>query len=296
MRDGTRELFQYNLCDNCQSLVLQNIPTDYKKYYTNYYTGNKKYYTINFLRKLFWRLRSFISMYLAYSLTAKISYNTMLKWAHLTRISYSSKILDVGCGNGDILFEFKKHGFSDLTGIDPFPPENMEALKSISISKDTIFTYNTSCSFDLIMFNHSLEHMNDHERVLEKAMQLLHPDGKLLIRMPIINEAFYNYLDNWVQIDAPRHIIIHSVKSFKLLAEKLGLEVTHIFYDSTTFQFLGSEQNLKDISFFAENSYQVDKGRSIFSEEDFLKYKVMVKEYNATGKGDQAGFVLRIKK
>ena len=40
-------------------------------------------------------------------------------------ITKNSSILDVGCGNGDLLFALKENGFNSIFGIDPYLKENI---------------------------------------------------------------------------------------------------------------------------------------------------------------------------
>lgn len=91
------------------------------------------------------------------------------------------------------------------------------------------------------MFHHSFEHISDPLEALETVRSLLAPNGRCLIRVPVVSWARNEYGANWVQIDAPRHFFLHTEKSMEILAEKVGLEITRVEYDSTEFQFWGSE-------------------------------------------------------
>jgi hypothetical protein len=145
------------------------------------------------------------------------------------------------------------------------------------------------------MMNHSFEHMPNQANVLNSLKPILAKGAKVLIRMPVVNEAFYQYRENWVQIDAPRHLGIHSVKSFKLLAQTCGYDILEVFYDSTSFQFTGSEQNRADIAFFEPTSLKINPEKSIFKAEQLIEFEKKAVEYNSAGKGDQAGFILSLK-
>ena len=66
--------------------------------------------------------------------------------------------------------------------------------------------------------------------------------------MPIVPcYAFEKYQENWVQIDAPRHMIIHSIKSINFLIKEYKLKLLDIKYDSDEFQFWGSIQYKNNI-------------------------------------------------
>jgi SAM-dependent methyltransferase len=296
MMKGNGEVFTYQFCGLCQTLTLIDPPADPAKYYDDYYTEKKSFYPINNVMGTAWRLRCRLSLLGFFPLIRLFAYNTMLDWCNrIKKIRLDSAILDVGCGNGDILFEFSKHGFTNLTGVDLFPPEITDTSFKWKFIKGEISEV-TCQKFDLIMFHHSLEHMTDHEQVLSKARDLLKPSGAILVRIPVINKPFWDYLENWVQIDAPRHVKIHSVQSFKELCGKLELTVDDVFFDSTDFQFLGSEENKRNIPHNDNASYKKNRENSIFSEADFLRFENSAKQYNREGLGDQAGFIIRVKK
>jgi len=293
MMYGTKEEFEYYLCNYCNALQIKTIPNNISKYYENYYTQKKGYTTISNLRRILWNIRSNLALSGFYPIIEFLSFNSILHWAKIAEINKNSRILDVGCGNGDVLFEFKKHGFKNLYGIDPNLADIN--LKDIKLHKNDIISYHTDEGFDLIMFNHSFEHIYEQHKTLDRALNLLNDTGSIMIRIPIINKAFETYKEDWVQIDAPRHFVIHSIKSIKLLCEKNRLEIYNYFFDSTAFQFLGSEQFKKGISSYANRSYKTSINGSIFSEKDIKNYEKKAKYYNQNGLGDQAAFFIRKK-
>lgn len=290
---GTGTEFRYVLCNWCGCVFLAEVPSDIGKYYQGYYTGSKQYYRLGKLKKIFWRTRSRLAVAGLFPLIHIFSYNTMLHWAYLAKIKFNSPILDVGCGNGDILFEFSKHGFTNLTGIDPYPQGEKSSLFQWNFEKTDMPEFNTQQKFDLIMFNHSLEHVPDHESILKKCKSLLTDKGMVMIRIPIVNKAFSDYRENWVQLDAPRHLLLHSLKSFRHLCDKAGYGVEKIFYDSTELQFMGSEQYKRGIPLYSEKSYKSVGSAGIFTSSEMESFRKKAKEYNKKGFGDQAVFFIR---
>ena len=118
-------------------------------------------------------------------------------------------------------------------------------------------------------------------------------DGMCLIRIPLVSsEAWKKYGTHWVQLDAPRHFFLYSIESLKVLAGKTNFKIKEIVYDSTEFQFWGSEQNLKGIPLMAENSHGRNPDKSDFSQEEIKNYKKMAKKLNREGLGDQVAVYL----
>lgn len=211
-------------------------------------------------------------------------------WFEKINPSFKLKILDVGCGNGELLSEFRKYGFKNLTGIDPFIENDIHLDNGVIIYKKEIEELDSV--FDFIIFNHSFEHMSLPLEVLKKTYSILNPGGFVLIRVPVTGEAWEKYHENWVQIDAPRHFYIHSIKSMKILTEKAGFKLNDIVFDSTEFQFWGSEQYKKGIPLISEQSYAVNPGKSLFTPDEISSYLSEAKELNRKNEGDQACFYL----
>jgi len=130
--------------------------------------------------------------------------------------------LDVGCGNGQMIKELKWHGFSCLTGIDAFIHSDEAPLKGVKILKMGIAEMEGT--FDCIMLHHSFEHMDDPAGVCRHIARLLAQDGWALIRMPTVSSyAWEKYRQHWAQLDAPRHICVQSLKSWRYLPNRQGL-------------------------------------------------------------------------
>lgn len=150
--------------------------------------------------------------------------------------------------------------------------------------------------FDVVMFSHSFEHLWEPGEALKYARRLLADDGVCIIRIPVIPcAAWERYGVRWVQIDAPRHFYVHSVKGLTFLADEMGFEVENVVYDSTSFQFWGSEQYEKDVALQDPRSFFVNPLKSKFSFRQILAFSREARRLNAGGRGDQASFYLKKK-
>ncbi|MEX2592996.1 MAG: class I SAM-dependent methyltransferase [Anditalea sp.] len=246
-------------------------PEDYYAYITLNESGTLR----KILKKIRWKFFTLFDISLFRPL-----YGSWLKNAGA---ELDDKIADIGCGNGQLLYEMYASGFSNLTGIDPFIESSKVINPSLSLLKNSI--YEIEESFDLIMMHHSFEHMDEPKKGLEKANQLLKPGKKLLIRIPISDgEAWKIYGVHWAQLDAPRHFFIHSVKSIRLLAEQTGFEVSQITYDSNEYQFWASEAIMRDVP--------STQAQGLFTAKELKKFNEKAKKLNQIEKGDQACFYL----
>jgi len=296
MMFGFEDVFDYFQCANCGCLQIKEIPENISKYYPNNYYSfnvfpNKNKYNI---KKVIKFLRDYYAVF-DKGLIGKLVYkkipNEALRSLSKIKLSKNSKILDVGCGSGYLLFSLQTIGFKNLLGIDPYIKEDINYKNGLKILKKTINNINNK--FDLIMFHHSFEHISNPLETLYFSNKLLSDNGVCLIRIPVVDSwAWENYGVNWVQIDAPRHFFLHSPKSMEILSKKAGFKIKEIVYDSTEFQFWGSEQNKNNISRSSNNSYNLNPSKSIFSKKDIKIFKKKSKKLNLEKRGDQAVFYL----
>lgn len=206
-------------------------------------------------------------------------------------LSLGSGILDVGSGAGGTLLALRRFGFRDLVGVDPFLASDLIYENGVRVLKAELSDLDRR--FDLVLANHSLEHVPDPRRALRDAHRLLRPGRYAVVRIPVAARAWREYGVNWVQLDAPRHLFLFPARTFKALAEEAGFAVDDIVYDSTAFQFWGSEQYARDIPLTDERSLLVNPGNSIFTAEELASFDARAAELNRTGEGDQAAFYLR---
>ena len=200
-------------------------------------------------------------------------------------------ILDVGCGSGRLLYIMKEAGFENVFGADPFIRGDLEYDNGLKIYKKSVEQMAEDSRWDFIMFHHSFEHVASPIEVLGAAKNLLKEKGKIIIRIPVVGYAWEKYGVDWYQLDAPRHLYLHSKESMNYMAEKVGLTIDKIKYDSTSSQFMISENYQKGIPLIQE----VPKPTGFsYIKEKFRKrkYKRMSKILNKNMNGDQAAFIL----
>ncbi len=291
MLHGTRELFDYFQCTDCGCIQIVEVPDNISDYYPNdYYSYSNKKKKKNLPIKTFFRkARS------RYALEGKGIFGAILhhfKGEHPILSMYadlgtklSDRILDVGGGTGEHSWQLKCLGFEHTLCVDKFIESNIVVGNTLVAKKGDIMS--VEGEFDLITLHHSFEHMDEQHDILRKARQLLKKDGRVLVRIPSVScEAWDIYGVNWAALDAPRHFFIHSHKSIRLLAEQVGLRVVRLWCDSDILQFWASEQYSKDISMYAENSYDQDPAKSIFCDGQIAEFQRRTIELNEQGRGD----------
>ena len=242
---GMGDTFHYRHCSDCGVLQLMDVPEDLGRYYTaeGYYSVNA-----NQGRVRRWLMRKRDQGCAGRSLVGSVLERRFPNPTLVSTLAIArpdSRILDVGCGGGELLKSLSGLGFRHLTGVDPLLAQSSSAdgVRLIAGELPSV-----EGEFDLVMFHHSLEHMADQVGMLAAARERLAPGGTVLVRIPTCESlAFETYGARWFQIDAPRHLFLHSHQSVRRVAERAGLTVVSLTCDSQPMQFWASEMCVDDV-------------------------------------------------
>ncbi|MRS01631.1 class I SAM-dependent methyltransferase [bacterium] len=295
---GTRKTYRYLHCDNCGGLICQDSVPVLEAYPPEYYSFQKVVMSHSLFSNARALLRKFKTSILLghFSMIRSVmaglfSEHYLFPWLRNAKIEKSSRILDVGCGAGALLFYLKDCGFKSLKGIDPNIESDMLGDECVTIWKKSLDS--VVGKFDLISFQNVLEHTENPLEVLLKSKELLADDGHILIFTPVSDcHAFRKYGIYWASLDAPRHLSIPSTLSMHLLAEKAGLFVVKSDSLSSAFQFLNSELYMANIS-STEISSDNTRNRLLFSKHDVSKMVKATKYLDTMRDGDSAMFLLK---
>ncbi|PTX95599.1 hypothetical protein DB354_09285 [Opitutus sp. ER46] len=288
MMFGWREVFSYAECPHCGSLHLLTVPADLGRFYP------RQYYSLaaparpkrkgtgvrgQFAR---WLLasRSGIAERASRLLVRKYPF---LRWLRLCSASTKAAVLDVGCGSGGLLYRMRRWGFSNLRGVDPFTGNT---VREPGLVVERAELAQVEATFDVIMFNHVLEHVADPLATLTLARAKLRPGGAILVRIPVAGSHLaQRFGANWFNLDAPRHLAIPSRRGMTILAERAGLDLVHAEYDGDEKSIIMSERYARDVPMIAPEMDLDRQGR---------RAKVrLARQLNRTGDGDLGVFVLR---
>lgn len=242
--------FEYFECPECKCLQITQVPENLGDFYSS------KYY----------------------------SYQTPKDTKTKAESKKPYRVLDVGCGAGEHLCAMAANGIESLTGIDPFIENDIEYENGVKIYKKSI--HEMEGEFDIIMLNDSFEHMQDPHEVFDSLKRLLAPKGNVRMTLPVYpNFAFDAYRENWYQLDAPRHIILHSPKSLATLASKHGLRMAQFVCDSNNSAIFRSFLYRKGITFFNQKPEEIFK---YFTKSEMIDIEKKVALANKKGHGDHA--------
>lgn len=254
MMQNTGEEFEYFVCGECGCLQIAEIPLDLGKYY------GKDYYS--FAQEEF----------------PDIKYKEPVK--------NCDNILDVGCGSGMWLLQKALAGWGNLHGCDPFLERDMHYGDRVHIKKCSIHEMEGEALYDEVRMRDVFEHMTDPIEELHSVSRLLKPEGVLVMDIPIFpNIAFDMFDAHWFQIDAPRHIFLHSQKSLDYLEKQSGLKMISVEYDADPAQIFMSFFYSMGVPIYELTTEMFSR---YFDEEAKKSMIVATRQCNLAGYGDHA--------
>jgi SAM-dependent methyltransferase len=282
---GTGERFAYDRCESCGCLQISKIPDNISDYYPDNYYSYSKHNASNLHRaKEVGRIA--LALHGPGWLFARQSWWLRGDFRSLrdTRARPSERILDIGCGRGDLIRTLADIGFCRLLGVDPFIESEISHSNGVRILRCDPSALQGE--FDLIMLHHSFEHAWDQRRMASDVFRLLAPGGRCIVRIPTVDSwAWQEFGVEWVQADAPRHFYLHTRRSIAGLLETSGLLVTRIVDDSSGFQILGSEKIRRGLPLVDPKTGELDFAATLPAEM-IGSSEARARALNSVGRGD----------
>jgi 2-polyprenyl-3-methyl-5-hydroxy-6-metoxy-1,4-benzoquinol methylase len=294
MMMGLQHTFQYAQCQHCGTIQAVEPPDDMTPYYEQgYYSFAEQHQNIikRFLKRqrAQWALNrtraSVAAMLLGPWMVKLYGVPEYVRWMHRIKAQHNDAILDVGCGSGTLLLEMQNAGFVNLQGVDPFLQSDVNYGNGVQLFKQEIESLPAE-SFDVVMMHHALEHVPHPRETMKRLYRVAKPRGHVIIRVPVLGFAWQHYGVDWVQFDAPRHYFLPTLQALTTLAEDAGFIIEGVEYDSTAFQFWGSEQYRQNIALNDQRSFALHPERSIFSKQDIRAFQAQAEQLNEQRDGD----------
>ncbi len=293
---GWGDEFDYFCCAECGCLQIGRVPEDLSRFYPSiYYSFHLQPIPRHGLKSWLGGRRDY------WAATGRGLLGFLANKLAPARIEVSSmggvparkemRILDVGCGSGELLIILHRAGFGHLEGVDPYLSGEAEVVPGMWVRKLTL--QKVSGDFDLIMLHHAFEHVESGRELLAAARQHLSARGRILLRIPTPeSEAWEQYRENWVQVDAPRHLFLHTRKSLGILAGQTGLAVERCWCDSSAMQFWASELYKRGVSLYDQDGHS-RKAENYFTKAQIRVFDGLARKVNASARGDQLVVVLK---
>ncbi len=271
---GLSEHFKYLECGACNCIQLLEPPEDMSKYYPPGFFSGAPVNVIDF------------------DTFDKTDEQKFISWASLVICpqirgfeikSFNHSILDIDCKNGQVARTLGAMGFKKVVGIDKeLAPINAYEAPNCKIYKGDFFDIDET--YDFIMINNTIERLGNQKEALLKIRDIMSDDGVCFITMPIATYAWHLYGTSWVQLDAPRNLIVHSYKSLDVLLRQTGFKIKSYRTQSTNTQFILSEMYKKGISW---TQYVTERLWENIPKKTTDRYAELAKKLDEKNQGDQ---------
>lgn len=166
--------------------------------------------------------------------------NIFLKRYYLIRrfINKKGSVLDIGCTNGVFLDIFKEKGWKTL-GIEPSVNGKIAREKGHEIKEGYFESLKiTKRHFDLVILNHTLEHMDSPTSVLKKVNNILKDDGVIFVDVPNFGGLGSKILGRrWPYLLPDEHKHQFTKQELEMLFKNCGFKVLHFESRSGLFEF-----------------------------------------------------------
>ncbi len=145
----------------------------------------------------------------------------------ISKLNLNSKILEIGSGSGDFLYNLKKKGFTDLIGIEPSISAINSAHPEIkSHLQEGIFQVDDfqEMNYDLVCCFMTLEHVYDPREISESVNKILKKGGYFVIVLHNYRSLVNKILGKKSPIIDIEHMQLFSKKSIGLLLNKTNYQ------------------------------------------------------------------------
>ena len=196
------EQFKIEKCTNCGLVRTNSLDT---KQYDEYHRDEKEYTKDEALfRNIF-----------------------LKRYQNIIKYKDKETILDIGASTGTMLSIFKDAGW-DVWGVEPSETA-VKVAKKRGIKMSQGFFENVKLPpnhFDVVLMNHTFEHVEDPLKVLKKIKRVLKKDGIVYIDVPNFDSWDAQVKGaNWGYLMPSEHTFHYTSETLRKLMEKTGFEV-----------------------------------------------------------------------
>jgi len=151
-------------------------------------------------------------------------------------------VLEIGSGDGRLLRRLADQGCT-VVGIEPYAAQRDTAFEVWDTSVEELGALPDGA--DVVVLWHVLEHLDDPELGLRRAVQALGRHGRIVVSVPNLDSLQARIGGRrWFHLDVPRHAVHFTRRGLIRLIERCGLTVTSIGNVVLDQNLLGATQTL----------------------------------------------------
>jgi len=142
----------------------------------------------------------------------------------LQRLAKKSTILEIGCGSGVLAAYLQKSGHNvEVMDIDSSLIAEIKTHYGLTGYSGDIFKIAFGKTYDAVILNNVVEHLENPVSVLNRVYELLNNDGLLFMEVPNIGSfQFVLFKNRWFPLQLPEHLYHFTVASLTMIAKKAG--------------------------------------------------------------------------
>ncbi|GBD17239.1 putative S-adenosylmethionine-dependent methyltransferase [bacterium HR26] len=144
------------------------------------------------------------------------------------------RVLELGCGSGDLLQLVRELGNPNVLGIEPSAAADQARQRwGLDVIRGTLEEARLPAgSFDAALAQHVLEHLPSPSATLAELARVLRPGGALVLWLP--NAGSWTaraWGAAWMGYDAPRHLYTFERTTLRALLERHGFSVAEVRHE-----------------------------------------------------------------
>ncbi len=151
---------------------------------------------------------------------SRLAYARLLSRLRSAGLIRSHRLLDYGCGSGNLVAYLKQRGYENAVGYDPYGEPRGTGNPALLEEE----------AFDFVTLQDVIEHVEDPRELIGRLTSLLKPGGVLMVGTPSADEIDLN--DTWKhlhQLHVPYHLHLYTRDALVLLGREAGLKALRFY-------------------------------------------------------------------
>jgi SAM-dependent methyltransferase len=150
-------------------------------------------------------------------------------------IGSPNRVLDIGCGTGELLSVIRAEGNANIFGVEPSPQAARIAReeRGLDVRTGTLEQRHlANQSVDTVLLSHVLEHLPSPRRTIAEIERILKPGGSLIVWVPNARSLPARLMGRyWMGWDVPRHLYAFGPGSLRAYIEQADLIPGDILFE-----------------------------------------------------------------